>query len=217
MTDLGEVIIENLHTLEGAFPGAQLMRAVALPSSGPSAVIMPRGFDHLKDASAPKSRPVIPAFLADIDGRAVRLEFSPAPSPDVWWLNVFSGVVSCPCCFAITGRATLPWFQRCLETAAVEEFTLASWKAGADYILTSAESARAKALFSSAERCAELQELGSFVHLAVAPRFARLVREVSSPDAVTAEKLREEMELWAGFVKRMEGWLAEADGVVPAQ
>ena len=188
--------LEKLHTM---IPDSQLHRVrSAPPPKRPE--ILPSGID-LGESGPPAHRHALPAMSAVREGRKVNLEFSPAPAPDTWWMNLY-----------VSGSSPVPLTLTAVDTAgftrsgplAQQSFTTGDEQFDGRYDSASSTPDRARQILEDPETRQRILAMGEIERFTLESRFIRLIRLVDEFSDIEAEALGRtilEMVLLAGHLE----------------
>ena len=199
MGEMARQTEEQLERLVTLLPEAQLHRIRASTGSARHE-ILPAGID-LGGSAPPAQRQSIPAMSAVWQGRRVNLEFSPAPAPETWWMNLYvSG--SSPVPLTLTAVATAGFTR----SGALAQQSFQTGDPGFDSLYDSASSTPdpARKILEDPETRQRILAMGEIERFTLDSRFVRLIRLVDEFSDIEAEGLRrtiQEMALLAGHLE----------------
>ncbi len=190
---------EQLEKLLTMIPGSELHRVRSTPPPK-RPEILPAGID-LGESGPPSHRHTLPAMTAEREGRRVHLEFSPAPSPDTWWMNLY-----------VSGSSPVPLTLTAVDTAgftrsgplAQQSFTTGDAHFDGLYDAASSTPDRAREILADPETRQRILAMGEIERFTLESRFIRLIRLVDEFSDIEAEALNHtilEMVLLAGHLE----------------
>jgi hypothetical protein len=120
------------------------------------------------------------------EGRKVHLEFSPAPDPDTWWMNLY-----------VSGSSPVPLTLTAVNTAgftrsgplAQQSFTTGDERFDGLYDSASSTPDRAREILADPETRERILAMGEIERFTLESRFIRLIRLVDEFSDIEAEAL----------------------------
>ncbi len=194
MGEMGRQTEEQLDLLLNLIPGARLHRMQSSPQP-PRPEILPFGID-LGSQQPTAERPHLPTMVADLKGRTVQLEFTPAPEPDTWWMNLY-----------VSGSSPVPLTLTALNTADFGRSTRVPWQSfqtgdprfDALYDSASSTPDEGREILADPATRQRILAMGEIERFTLESRFVRLIRLLDEFSDIEAEALnrtiREMVEL----------------------
>jgi len=184
MGEMGRQTEEQLDLLLNLVPGARLLRMQSSPQP-PRPEILPFGID-LGPEQPTAERPHLPTMVAELEGRTVHLEFSPAPEPDTWWMNLY-----------VSGSSPLPLTLTALNTAEFGRSTRVPWQSfqtgdprfDALYDSASSTPDEGREILADPATRQRILAMGEIERFTLESRFVRLIRLVDEFSDIEAEAL----------------------------
>lgn len=206
MGEMARQTEEQLEILVTRIAGARLHR-MASSRPRPAKEILPGGID-LEATPAEVSAP-LPAMTALCQGRKVTLEFSPAPEPDTYWMNLYvSG--ACPVQLTITAVDTAGFTRS--GPVAQQHFRTGDERFDALYDSMSATADEARRILEEPANRERILAMGEIERLTLESRFVRLIRLVDEFSDIEAAGLERTIEEMARFASHLEDSASSAAG-----
>lgn len=185
MGEMARQTEEQLELLVNLIPGARLHR---MQSSRPTGrpEILPAGID-LGDVKEPPRTHTLPALTATCEGRKVNLEFSPAPLPDNWWMNLYVSGAS-PVQLTLTALDTAGFNRSGL--VAQQSFLTGDERFDALYDSASSTPESARRILEESENRERILAMGEIERFTLESKFIRLIRLVDEFSDIEAEGLQ---------------------------
>lgn len=205
MASMGQYTLEQLEKIVGLIPGSQLMgwhkQAYVAPKQ-----ILPAGIEVREEP--PEERVILPNLVATCAGRKVSVEFSPAPHPENWWMNMYvSG--SLKVLFSLTAADTT-WFTR---GGLVPQFDIPTGDELFDsqYSALSSKPDEAKEFLRDKKQRDLISSIGKFARFTADRRFVRVTWLVDDQSLVEANSLKKTIEQIVELAADIERWQSVAE------
>lgn len=210
MGEMAQRTEEQLDRLATMIPGARVHRIEAR-FGGKRPEILPGGID-LGEQDPGAHRRTLPPLSAAWEGRKVNLEFSPAPAPETWWMNLY-----------VSGTSPVPLTLTALHTTgftrsgpvAQQSFRTGDEAFDALYDAASSTPETALRILEDPENRQRIMAMGEIERLTLDRKFIRLMRLVDEFSDIEAEGLKRTISEMALLATHLEASASSAVGQAP--